>query len=342
MTHGEQARARIAFVGAGNHSTASLYPNIAQIPEFDLACVCDLDEDKARDVAARFGARAWYTDVEAMLDQEPPDGVCVCGQPEMHHVVALQALQRGIPVFVEKPPAPTLAQARELAATATRQGTWGMVGFMKRFAPANLVALDYMGSQAFGDLSSITLIHGSGPYDDMRRMLMFNGIHMIDTARFLAGDVASVFAVASGADRAVQAISVAMRFASGAVGQLNMNSGHSWQDCFEQVYISGSESGLVIDASQAVEVMSQQREFARPEGPSLFGFSGRYYVSGNMAGWEAGGHYTRGYWGELSRFARAVCGLDAPGPTLEDAVAAMSLIDAIMGSAEQSRPVSPA
>ena len=40
-------RARIAFVGAGNHSTQSLYPCIAHIPEFDLVAVCDLDADRA-------------------------------------------------------------------------------------------------------------------------------------------------------------------------------------------------------------------------------------------------------------------------------------------------------
>lgn len=321
--------ARIAFVGAGNHATQSLYPNIPLIPEFELVAVCDLDAARAEYHARRYGA-APFTDVEAMLDAVRPDGVCICGPAEMHCEVGMQVLRRGIPVFVEKPPAPSLAEARRLADTAREHGTWGMVGFMKRFAPANVVAKEYLSSEAFGRVSSITLIHGSGPYNDLRRMLYFNGIHMIDLGRFLAGEVTDVTAYAFSDGERRQAVCASFRFASGAVGQLNMNSGHSWSDCFEQTYVSGSGAGLLIDASRAVEVMSPSQRFARGEGMELYGWSGRYYVSGNMAGWTSGGHYTRGYWGELSHFARALLGQVTPTPTLEDGAEAVRLIEEIM------------
>ena len=220
-----------------------------------------------------------------MLERIQPQGVCVVGPPQMHHDVGLAALRRGIPVFLEKPPALTLAQAEELAATARDNGTWGMVAFMKRFAPANVVAKEFMQGEGFGALTSITLIHGSGPYDDMRRMMFFNGIHMLDLGRFLAGDVVNLFAYGFNSSARGQAISVAMQFESGAVGQLNMNSGHTWRDCFEQTYISGTGAGILIDASRATEVMSPGGRFAQGEGQELFGWSNRYYASGNMAGW---------------------------------------------------------
>ncbi len=117
-----------------------------------------------------------------------------------------------------------------------------------------------------------------------------------------------------------------------------MNSGHSWSDCFEQVYISGTGSGILIDASKATEIMSQSSRFAKVEGMQLFGWSNRYYVSGNMAGWSAGGHYTRGYWGELNHFAQAVLGKVKPAPNLDDGVSAMKIIDGIMISAESREP----
>ncbi len=336
----KQQVARIAFVGAGNHSTGALYPNIAHIPEFDLVAVCDLVSEKASCAAHRYGAPEWFTDVDTMLDSVQPDGVCICGPAEMHYEVGLQVLQRSIPIFTEKPPARTLSHAQELADVARENGVWGMVAFMKRFAPANLVAKEFMESDTFGRLSSITLIHGSGPYKDMRDMLLFNGIHMLDLGRFLAGDVRSLLAY-SFSDRAtVQAVSVSMRFASGAVGQLNMNSGHHWSDCFEQTYISGNGAGILIDASRATEVMSPASRFAKGEGLKLFGWSNRYYVSGNMANWEAGGHYTRGYCGELSHFARAVLGHVEPTSTLDDGAEAVRLVDGIMDSVESKQPIS--
>lgn len=328
---------RIAFIGAGNHSTESLYPNIAHIPEFDLVAVCDMVEDRAKYIARRYGAPEWFTDVEQMLDKVQPQGVCIVGPPDMHYKVGLQVLKRGIPIFVEKPPAVTLENVLELVQTAKDNGVWGMVGFMKRFAPANVVAKEFMESESFGKLSSITAIHGSGPYDDMRRMLLFNGIHLIDSLRFFAGDVVSLFAYGSGHGN-TQAVSATMQFSNGSVGQLNMNSGHSWSDCFEQVYISGSGSGILIDASRATEIMSQDRRFAKGEGQSLFGWSSRYYVSGNMAGWTSGGHYTRGYCGELAHFAKAVLGNVEPISTLEDGVEAVKIIDCIMDSIASNKP----
>jgi len=273
-----------------------------------------------------------------MLNQVQPQGVCIVGPPEMHHNIGLQVLKRTIPVFVEKPPALTLEKTIELAHTARDNGIWGMVGFMKRFAPANVVAKEFMQSDSFGTLSSITAIHGSGPYDDMRRMLLFNGIHMIDLLRFFAGDVTSLFAYGFSQGN-TQAVSATMQFFNGSVGQLNMNSGHSWSDCFEQTYISGSGAGISIDASKATEIMSQDRRFADGEGQSLFGWSSRYYVSGNMAGWTSGGHYTRGYCGELDHFAKAVLGKVEPYATLDDGVESIKIIDAMMESVASNKLV---
>ena len=330
---------RIAFVGAGNHSTESLYPNIAHIPEFDLVAVCDMVSEKASYAARRYGAPEWFTDVDAMLDKVQPQGVCIVGPPKMHYQIGLEVLRRGIPIFIEKPPADTLEQAFELVNTARENGTWGMVGFMKRFAPANVVAKEFMDIVSFGRLSSITAIHGSGPYGDMRAMLFFNGIHLIDSIRFFGGDVVNLFAYGFSHEN-TQAVSTTMQMSNGAVAQLNMNSGHSWSDCFEQVYISGSGAGILIDASRVTEIMSADRRFAKGEGQQLFGWSSRYYVSGNMAGWASGGHYTRGYCGELDHFAKAVLGKVKPIATLEDGVEAIKIIEGILDSIKTQQPIS--
>jgi predicted dehydrogenase len=323
--------ANIAFIGAGNHATQSLYPNLPQIPELRLVAVCDIDRARADHWAPRYGARAFY-DVDAMLDEVAPDGVCIVGPAQMHHDVGLQVLARGVPVFLEKPPAESLAGAVELASAARASSTWGMVAFMKRFAPANAVVREFMDTEGFGRLSTVGLIHGAGPYDDTTRMLYYNGIHMIDLGRFFGGDVRRVSAVAFD-HGPVKAINATWEFTSGAVGTFNMNSGHTWNDCFEQVYLTGSSCGVLIDASRAAEVMSPDGRFAAGEGLDLYGWSRRYYVSGNMAGWGSGGHYTRGYWGELSQFAKALLGEVKPTPTLEDGVAAVRLIHAMLDSA---------
>jgi len=329
---------RIGFIGAGNHSTQALYPNFALIDGCRLVAACDLQRERVQRVADAYGLTP-FTDIATMLDSVELDAVCVCGMPDLHHEGALAALARKLPVFIEKPPAPTLAQSAELVRAAEAAGSFGMVGFMKRFAPANVVTKEYVDSPAFGGLATILLIHGAGPYDDMRRMLMFNGIHPIDVGRFLAGDVASVFAHAHVSPTGVQALCAAFRFASGAVGQLNMNSGATWSDCYEQTYVAGRACQISIIGSREVEVMTPNGRFARGEGMETYGWSNRYYVSGNMSGWSAGGHYTRGYYGELQHFVRAVRGEVQPKATLGDGLEAMRIIDAILMSANEGREV---
>lgn len=331
--------ARIGFVGAGNHSTESLYPNIPLIPEFELAAVCDIDPQRAARTARSYGAQV-YTDVETMLDQADLTGCCVCGPAEMHHAVSLQVLRRGLRLFVEKPPAPGLREAEELVETAARCNTWGMVGFMKRFAPANVLAREFMASPAFGTLSSMTLMHGCGPYQELRRMMYFNGIHLIDLGRFLGGEVARVFAYRSDGGKGNFGLSATWQMQNGAVAQLNQNSGQTWRDCFEAVYISGAQAAIYLDASREVKVMHDGAQFAPGAGLQLYGFRAEHSVSGNMAGWAAGGHYQRGYWGELSRFARACLGLETPSPDLEDGLRNIRLIEAMLESAATGREIS--
>lgn len=336
----DRPTARIAFIGIGEHATESLYPNIPFIPEFDLAAlVYRRNRGNAEYWAAKYGVANCFTSVEQMLDEINPDACCICGSPEMHHQVGLAVLERGIPIFIEKPPGLTLKAALALEAAANKYNTWGQVGFMKRFAPANILAKEYMGSSDFGSLSSVTLMHGCGPYESDEKMLYFNGIHMIDLARFFGGDIKTLTAYRAGGGSGNYGVAVSGLYKNGGVFQLNQNSGQTWEDCFEAVYATGSRSGIFIEGSAEVEIMSPAQKFTSGEGVRTFGFRSRHTVSGNIAFWWAGGHYQRGYWGELSLFAKSVLGETNPVPTLSDGVKAHRIIDAILRSIKTGKPV---
>jgi len=235
---------------------------------------------------------------------------------------------------MEKPPAWDLKGAVELVEAAKAAGTFGMVGFMKRFSQANAIAREYVGSGELGPVSSITLMHGAGRYDEFRRMLLFNGIHMIDLGRFLAGEWVKLHAFGAQTSAGTQAISVSFTLECGGVGQLNINSAHTWQDTFEQVYLTGSEGGLHLESGRDLEVISQKRRFAEGKGMQTFGWSSRYFTSHNLSGWFSSGHCTKGYWGELNHFAHAVLGRVEPVATLDDGAQGMRIIEAIMRSLE--------
>ena len=73
------APVKIGFVGCGRQASDAWYPNFATIPELDLVACCDLQQELAERNARHYGALKWYTDMQAMLEQEDLDAVMVVG-----------------------------------------------------------------------------------------------------------------------------------------------------------------------------------------------------------------------------------------------------------------------
>ncbi|HEY8104524.1 MAG TPA: Gfo/Idh/MocA family oxidoreductase, partial [Gemmatimonadales bacterium] len=88
------------------------------LPGVEIAAVCDLSESTAQAAADRHGARAWFTDYRAMLREVRPDVVHVTTPPTSHFRLALDSLEAGAHVIVEKPATPTLAELETLARRA--------------------------------------------------------------------------------------------------------------------------------------------------------------------------------------------------------------------------------
>jgi predicted dehydrogenase len=92
----------------------------------------DIDPDALARFADRYGAET-HEDHEAMLDAENLDAVVVGAPNKFHEPAAVAALERDVPVLVEKPLAHTLASAERVAAAADASSAFCTVGFQNRF-----------------------------------------------------------------------------------------------------------------------------------------------------------------------------------------------------------------
>jgi len=265
---------RIAVVGAGSLSTRRIYPYIGAAGG-QLVGVCDLDRDKAECNARRFGGNA-YTDMAAMLDAETPDAVIVCIGPEAHAELAPLVMRRGIPVYTEKPPAPTASAALKVARVSRETGVLCTTAFKKRYATAYNRAKQWIQQFPPEDLLQITVVRASGPYrnDSPRTDLLLDfEIHMIDLVGYLFGDAARVFAMAKGRD----AYSICIEFANAAVGSLNVNDGRSFQVPTEQVEITargGHAMSIANSSSWRIVQDNQCCEWREPPTFTSAGDSG--------------------------------------------------------------------
>jgi predicted dehydrogenase len=102
-----------------------------------LAACCDLDAAKAESFRRDFGYARSFTDLVVMLDAEKPDAAVVVVPVERTVAVGSMVLERGIPLFLEKPPGETVAEVDRLIAAAERGGRVvpHQVAFNRRYAP---------------------------------------------------------------------------------------------------------------------------------------------------------------------------------------------------------------
>lgn len=128
----------VVGVGAlGRHHARHL----GQLEEARLIGVYDTDAARSREVADELGTKA-FPDLETLLAQV--EAVTVAVPTPAHHAVGLQALERGVPVLMEKPLASTVAEADALIAAAGRDGLQLQVGHIERYNRALRAAEPYL------------------------------------------------------------------------------------------------------------------------------------------------------------------------------------------------------
>ncbi len=173
--------------------------------------------------------------------------------------VGKQVLMAGLPIFVEKPSGIDVPEARKLAQVAEDNGAWGMVAFMKRFAPGYVEARRIIESAEFGGLQMLEVRFAQGPFppwagieDRLIAFLTGQLCHIFDLVRFMGGEVNWVQATQRylSADRV--GLLVTLQFASGAIGVMNLNTlegaeENPWVDIGEGLRCTGVGESVQVE-----------------------------------------------------------------------------------------------
>jgi predicted dehydrogenase len=225
----EGRRARIGLIGAG--SVAARHARVLSgFPDAEVVAVADPAPGRAGALARAVGARA-YEDHEALLDRERLDAAYVCVPPFAHGPAEHAVLRRDLPLFVEKPVGLDLAVAEGIAREVERRGVPTATGYHWRgldtverareelaCRPARLVAVHW--------LDAVPPVAWWARRDRSGGQVVEQATHVLDLARVLAGEVASVHAAAARSAPATPEADVddvtvgVLRFASGALGTL--------------------------------------------------------------------------------------------------------------------------
>jgi len=318
----------MAVIGCGIHSTTAILPSLRHAP-VRLIAVCDLDENRRESARRQFGAEFAYRSADDLLSRPDLDAVIVVGPPDLHVSAGIAALESGRHVFIEKPPGTSIADALRLQATSRVARKELMVGFMKRHASAYRLVKQLIAGEEFGAVTSVHLTYGHWPVDGIRFHLTDMSIHALDTVRWLQGDPIRMTAYKRPV-RGNHALTLILEHTSGGVSQLDLSAFHP-----------GLQERLVVTGEQAevrVEGMTSLTYVRQAPGKSHYDANGRLTNTWSpemvLPDIENDELIIQGYAAELIAFAVAIREGKGVNASIDDGVAAMGLIEAIVEAPE--------
>ena len=123
---------KLGWVGSGFVGQVAHLANYVQLPEVEIVGLAELRQKLGRDVCQKFNIKAQYSDHISLIEHCELDAVVAIVRREHTASIAMDILERGLPVLTEKPMAPTLEQGQKLVAIAAKNSLTYVTGFMRR------------------------------------------------------------------------------------------------------------------------------------------------------------------------------------------------------------------
>lgn len=149
---------KVAIVGCGLISAKKHIPAFLGIEDkVRVIALCDTNEEALKKAAKNFGVEKTYRDISAMLLQEKPDIVDICTPPQTHLKLAMEAIEKGANVFIEKPMALKVSDCDTMIEAAAKHKKRICVVHNQIFNPAFSRAREEVSRGAIGDFLGINI-----------------------------------------------------------------------------------------------------------------------------------------------------------------------------------------
>lgn len=340
---------RLGILGCGPISQIAHFDAAKKARNVELNAICDLADDLRERMAALHRPRFVFREFAEMLASPEVDAVLIGVADQFHVPLAAQAIAAGKPVLVEKPLGVTIEECERLRQQVAASGLTFQIGHNRRFDPGIAFAQRFIREElgqmlAFKawywdsvyrytmtdnlqpvPMTSATARKPAGnPKTDKRRyFILTHASHLVDTARWLGGEIVSVRA------RIAERFGafcwyVETEFASGALGHLDLTipARGDFEEGFQIQGEHGSVKGQVFlpwfHKTSVVECFStKDGQYRRPMGEDAF----TYKL-------------------QLESFADTILhGKPQHGANVEDGTAAMRALVAIARSTETGERV---
>jgi predicted dehydrogenase len=148
---------RWGIIGCGNVTELKSGQAYNKVTDSSLVAVMRRDAAKAADYAQRHNVGKWYDDADKLMDDAEVNAVSIATPPSSHLNYALQAIQKGLNIYVEKPVTRNAAEAMEMAEAVKQSGAKLVVAHYRRALPMFLHVKSLLDAQTIGDVRTVQI-----------------------------------------------------------------------------------------------------------------------------------------------------------------------------------------
>ncbi len=349
MVQKDERLLKVGVLGCGPIAQAAHFESCAKARNAELYAICDVADDLRARMAATHAPTRDFADYDEMLADPELDAVIIATSDAFHVPAAIRALEAGKHVLCEKPLATGIEEAESLRAVQARSGRLVQVGHMKRFDAGLEAAKAFIGDE-MGEMVALKAWYcdsthrypmtdavqplmvssksarrpSENPKANLDRYYMLaHGSHLVDTARYFAGEITAVDARLS--NRAgIRCWFVDVEFANGVLGHLDLTVAvrMDWHEGFQIYGENGSILGKTYNPwyykTSEVDIFHESDGATR----RVLGADGHFYRR------------------QLEGFAATILdGAPMRGADIEDGIASVRAMVAIAQSVATGKPV---
>ncbi len=262
---------RIGFIGCGGMARSHLKNITHNVPELQVVALCDPDEEQIRLCFEAFpslkGAPV-FSDYREMLDKVALDAVAIITPHTQHFQQAMDALDKGLHVLIEKPMVCTTEHARILVQRFRETGKVGLVAYQRHYSPQFRYIKQTIESGMAGQVQFVSALQCQGWYRGTKGtwrqdpalsgggQLNDSGSHLVDIILWTTGlNAHTVTAFMEYFDSKVDINSaLSIRFDNGALGNLSVvGNAPAWHEdisiwCSEGMFLYRNGHLQFVDA----------------------------------------------------------------------------------------------
>jgi len=217
---------KTAVIGVGsmgiNHARINW-----ELQDVDLVGVADFNHETAQRVASKYNTKAFFNH-ETLLDETRPDAVTLAVPTIYHHKIALDIIERGIPLLIEKPIAFTIEEGQDIIDKAKQNNVKLMIGHIERFNPAITTLKKIVAAGELGRIFQMDA-HRQGPFPARIAdvgVVIDLAVHDLDVMRFVSQT--EVIRVYAETEKHIHSkyedlLTGLVRFKDGIIGTLTIN-----------------------------------------------------------------------------------------------------------------------